>query len=778
MTSCYPMPRPAAIAAALAPVFGGLPAAALATHELPAVTVQEAPTPVERAALPNSSEGISASEAALRINVMNTEDTLKYLPSLLVRKRYAGDTQAPLATRTTGINASARSLIYADGVLLSALTGNNNTNASPRWFMVGPREIDRVDVMYGPYAAAYPGNSYGAVTEITTRMPQGLEAGASLTGSWQDFGQYGSSGTYRATQASAWLGGKAGDLSWRVAGNHLDAHSQPLTYLTTAQSATPAAGALPVATGSFGERNRLGAPVQVIGAGNLTDTRQDAGKIRLGYDFTPDWRAVYTFGHWQNRQDARPQTYLRTAAGSDYFGAASGNVNIGGFSYSQSALAGLFNRTLTEQEHRMHSLQVQKHAREGWTWELLASDYRYVQDEVRTSGGRFPAAQDGGPGRITDARGTGWNTLDLKAQQQAGGAHTLSLGLHYDHYRLSSPTHDTADWLAGEKGALFADSRGHTRTWAAWLQDVWRLAPGIKATLGARWESWRAYDGFNFNRGGGAGFAVDQPELAQAGWSPKAALAWDLGGPWYATLALGRALRFPTVGELYQNVQTGTSFTQADPNLRPERVSAAEIALERHLYGGSLRLSLFEERVSDALIAQTAKIAGFALPVNYVRNVDRTRQRGIELSARRADVFAKGLELWGSLTYVDAKILANSSYAAPAGAPGASSAGRRTPYVPTWRATLGASYQATEQLATTFAARYSTRLYATVDNTDVNPSTYQGFEGYLVFDARLHYRVDRRWSAALGVDNLFDQKYFLFHPFPQRTLFAELTFNY
>src|SRR6201999_3183008 len=92
------------------------------------------------------------------INAMNVEDTIKYLPSLIVRKRHIGDTQAPLATRTAGLGASARSLIYADGVLLSSLIGNNNTSASPRWSLVSPQEIARIDVLYGPFSAAYPGN--------------------------------------------------------------------------------------------------------------------------------------------------------------------------------------------------------------------------------------------------------------------------------------------------------------------------------------------------------------------------------------------------------------------------------------------------------------------------------------------------------------------------------------------------------------------------------------------------------------------------------------------
>ena len=99
---------------------------------------------------PSTIESLDAAALAETVNVINTEDSLKYLPSLLVRKRHIGDTQAPLATRTNGVGASARSLIYADGVLLSALIGNNNSTASPRWGMVSPDEISRIEVLYGP----------------------------------------------------------------------------------------------------------------------------------------------------------------------------------------------------------------------------------------------------------------------------------------------------------------------------------------------------------------------------------------------------------------------------------------------------------------------------------------------------------------------------------------------------------------------------------------------------------------------------------------------------
>ncbi len=77
--------------------------------------------------VPNKIEDVSAEDASIQINAVNTEDMLKYIPSIVVRKRHYGDTQDPLATRTSGVGASARSLLYVDGILISSPIGNNNS---------------------------------------------------------------------------------------------------------------------------------------------------------------------------------------------------------------------------------------------------------------------------------------------------------------------------------------------------------------------------------------------------------------------------------------------------------------------------------------------------------------------------------------------------------------------------------------------------------------------------------------------------------------------------
>ena len=177
--------------------------------------------------IPTTMEGITRAQIEQNINATDSEDAIKYFPSLLVRKRYIGDyNHAILSSRASGTGNSARSAVYADGILLSNYLGNGVGGLSfpPRWGLVTPEEIDRVDVMYGPFSAAYPGNSVGAVVDYVTRMPRQFEAHGKVGVVSQPFSMYNTSETYRAWQTSASVGNKAGDWAWWLNFNHTDKH--------------------------------------------------------------------------------------------------------------------------------------------------------------------------------------------------------------------------------------------------------------------------------------------------------------------------------------------------------------------------------------------------------------------------------------------------------------------------------------------------------------------------------------------------------------------------
>ncbi|HEV8519746.1 MAG TPA: TonB-dependent receptor [Burkholderiales bacterium] len=748
---------------------------------LPEITIKAAPSVAQKYQLPATTESVTAEQMAETINVMNTEDALKYLPSLIVRKRNFGDQQSPLATRTSGLGQSARSLIYADGVLLSTLIGNNNSGASPRWALVAPEEIERIEVMYGPFSAAYPGNSMGAVVEIITRMPQKFEAGAKAQGAVQDYSLYGTSSTYRSEQASVILGNRTGDLSWWLSANHLHSQTQPITIITALRPAAPSAAGTPT-TGAFMDVNKLGQPIAVIGSGGLETKNQDTFKAKVAYDFTPEWRGAYTLGFFQNDAKSKVDTYLRDAAGNPVFSGAS--LNIGGFNFTNigatsfSSTSGFYNLA---QEHTAHSLSLKSNMQREWDWEAVVSDVRFGLDTFRFPGTALPAAAGGGAGSILSMSGTGWSTLDLKGfwrPQGPKGAHQVSFGVHADRYNLVNPTFAAADWIGGSNGAITANSLGKTGTNALWIQDAWRFAPQFKLTLGARAESWRAFDGFNFvapSAAVPAGSSVSQPTITSSKFSPKASLAWEPNNDWKLTASYGTAYRFPTVSELYQAITVAGVVFTPNPDLRPERAYSGELALERVIDKGRVRVSLFQESLADALISQNSIIPGTNTIGASIQNIDRVRSQGIELVAEKSDAPIRGLDLSGSVTWVDSKILSDPGFRNVAGVL-TDVTGKYTPNIPRLKLTALATYRYDARLSGTLGARYSDRVWTTIDNSDPITHTFGGFDSYLVVDARLRYQFDKQWSAALGVDNLNNRKYFLFHPFPQRTFVAELKF--
>ena len=148
------------------------------------------------------------------------------------------------------------------------------------------------------------------------------------------------------------------------------------------------------------------------------------------------------------------------------------------------------------------------------------------------------------------------------------------------------------------------------------------------------------------------------------------------------------------------------------------------------------------------------------------RRVDRDRSNGIELVGVQKNALIDGLDLQGSLTYVIGRIAKDTVFPA--------ATGKFIPQLPKLRGEAQAIYHATDALALSLALRYSDKSFGTIDNSDPYSHTYQGFDGYMVLDTRLHYQVNDNWSAAIGIDNLNDEKYFLFHPFPQRTFVMEI----
>lgn len=685
-------------------------------------------------------------------NATESADALKYAPNMMVRKRYIGDPNAVISGRNAGTLQSARGLVYADGLLLSNLM-TNGYDGAPRWGMVTPQEIGAVDILYGPYSALYPGNSLGSTVLIHTVLPQRLTASVSSQFFSQDYRDaYGAGGHYNGHQAAATLGDRHGRFSWLLAISQLDNHGQPMQYATAKAGGDPSTAI--AVSGATPDRNPNGTPRLVYGANSIEHTVQNQAKLKVGVDLTEHVAALLSVGWWHNRADDRTRSLIRDAAGQPVgSGVISANGRI--WTLPPSGLAPMSARDT----HMLYGVELNGHLDNGWRWTVVASHYDFLRSQANTASLPEPGLPTGGPGTVADKSGSGWDTFDLRSSGSIGERHMLYAGVHGDRYVLETRVRNAGDWRAAANGTPVSAFAGRSQTRAAYLQDVWSFADAWSLTLGGRLEQWRAYGGLLANASQTLRYANRQ----RTDFSPKAALNWDLANGWELRLAHGKAVRYPTVAELFQGSISANAIINNDPDLKPERDESTDLTLTRQLDNGHWRVSAFQDRIADSLYSQTDITV--TPSITSVQNIGRMRSRGVEGELGLTDVWTAGLDLQASIAFTDAKTLDDRQY------PLAN--GKYFPRIPKVRASVFADYRFAPQWDASLGIRHSGRQYGTLDNSDY-VDTYGAVSRFTVADARLRWMFSPGWSAALGVDNLTNEQYWVYHPYAGRTWFGEL----
>lgn len=690
------------------------------------------------------------------VNAATPAQTLKYLPSIQVRERFIGDRNGIIATRTIGAISSAQSMLFADGVLLSNLLGNSYS-FPPRWGMVSPEEIESISMMYGPFSSLYAGNSFGGVISIQTRMPEKFESHVSVQTFIQNFKLYGTDSNNTGNHESASVGSKINDLSFWLGVDRLDNRGQPLDF-SVANVNTSGAGGTSV-VGAYQDKSEKNAGRIIFGATSIDDTQQMNAKLKLAYNFTPEFKAMYTLGLWDADGRTDVQSYIKdTATGNPVY---SGSVNFNGNKYSAVKMSPSKSETL----HIMQALDLKSNTKGFFDWQFTLSDYAYQKDlsgVSTTAAGENPYVTR--TGTLADMHGTGWTVLDARGTFRPKN-HIVDIGYHLDDYRLRSVTNDAADWLTNNKGAFNASSKGDTQTQVLYIQDKWQLNPHWALTLGAREEFWVASNGENQS----ATFIANYQSKSETKLSPKVSISYEPDPAWGFRAAFGQAFRFPTVTELYQQLVSGSNILVNNPNLKPEEVVSVELTAERRFLNGLMRVSFFNEQRYDGLISQTNLVSAGGTKT-YYQNVDHIRTYGVELATEWQDVLTSGLDLHANATLADAKVLLDS--AAP------SNNGNRAPRIPKQLYKAVAIYHLNNELTISLGARYSGRQYINLDNSDVNPDTYKAASQFLLVDIKANYKFSDRWTASLGIDNITNDKAYVSHPLPQRTGYFQVKFDY
>lgn len=692
------------------------------------------------------------------VNARNVEDLMKYAPDFFVRTRYAGDSNGVPGFRGTHSTQSARTLVMVDGFTVSNFLGNSFAYA-PKWGVVGPGEVAQFDVVYGPYSARYAGNSMGGVVNITTRSPEQTEAFAAVQGMAQPYDQYGTHDSYWGYSAEAGFGFRQKDGPWsvRLSGRHFRNTGHPQMFYGLAPSASTAA-ATPV-TGALVDPGQAmaGAPGTatnpIFAAQSPARITQDQAKLRLGYDGASGLTGEFLLAYWHNLDSqTAPDCYLRDAAGKTV---CDGLVSIGGQKYTASGA----NWSRMVRDELLAGLKLAAPISDAVGVQASVSTYRILRSDGFTSGSWTAGATDGA-GRLARQGPTWWWTGELSLTARIGGME-LAGGGSANLYRTDLTNYTLSNWRSDGGKAFSTRTFGKTRNLAAWAELRVPLH-AVTLTLGARYEDWRAFDG------GLVGAAITKlyPSRHAGGFQPKASLEWAVDADTRVQLSLAKAVRFPTVGELFQGSLNGDgTFNQNsfDPGLKPERSTDANLLVAHDFGGVKLTASAFWQRVKDTIFAFTGFNQNGVTTSSY-KNVDLTRQYGLELIAEARDVGLPGLDVDANAAWIDSVTLRND--AAP------TAEGVQFPRIPRWRINGNLRYRVAAPVLISIGVRYASR-----PNTDLfglqRGDTYGYTSELFALDARVSWDVTQQLKVSAGVDNITNDRAWVYHPYPQRSFLLE-----
>lgn len=342
---------------------------------------------------------------------------------------------------------------------------------------------------------------------------------------------------------------------------------------------------------------------------------------------------------------------------------------------------------------------------------------------------------------------------------------TLSLAFHYrrDEHNEAQVNRPTSPLRLVEP-----NQRSVERTWSAAIEDRLNVTPALRLTLGGSYD-WRDLDEaqeFGVPPGGtGASRLFNYPLGGASAWNAQGRLDWRGQDGSEAHASLSSRARFPTLFERFSS-QFGTA--EANPDLKPERATNAEIGASRSFGPVSIAAAAYFSWLTDALVSVRT-------PANLNRRDNRgsAEYYGAELSV---DVhLASTLDAGVNYSYIHRSFNVG---AAP-------SDGLIRPFeltdVPdhkgfafvTWRPVSAVSIAPSVEFA-------SDRITVTPASANGLAPAYYQTGDYVSAAFRAEADVTESISVSAGARNLFDRYYVLTDGFPEpgRSFFIGLRARY
>jgi iron complex outermembrane receptor protein len=660
------------------------------------------------------------------------------------RVRGLADNEAGVGMRGFSGRGGGQSRVL---VLLDGQPLNNGYSGAVNWTALALGEIDRIEVVRGPYSSLYGGNAMGGVVNVLTRPIDRRSA--------ELYTQYGGNQTVTASgRGSARLWSRLG-LGVAYEAQRTDGY-QNQEVLRTATDSTAAGGV--AVTGITRFLTRTGGVNYAVGL------RGDNGFARAGlrargeYTFDPQSHASFQYVRQRTRYDYDAYTSSVRTSGGEQLDSGSVVFEEGGrwrrIALAPSAYLGPEGGSLSSlyQGQWLHS------AASG-QWRVQAGMLDVPGDHVGQPG--VTATLDGGPGTLT-VQGSRNVFGATQWSRGLGDRHTVTLGVDLRREQAAIDVFATDDYRADRSPRPSETfSAGKAVTTAAFAQHQLALSARGTLTLGGRYDYWRTYDAASQAAAGLTPTAfVDRGAGALTG---KAAFVYAMTADTVLRSSVGTSFRSPTVFDLYRDLRLSSGqLLLGNPALEPERLTSWEVGV-RQMVGGawSFDAAYYENHISD-LVQRAVDLAGD--PTGFTSrhfNAGRARTRGAELAVTWRP--ARWLTARPTYTFTNARIVENA--AAPA------TVGRQVTFVPRHMA-AGTVTALVRRLAVTLTGRYQSAVFATDTNTDVVRNVPGAYDLFAELDAAATWTLRPGVSVNASIENLLNRHYYLFYRNPGRVASA------
>ena len=715
-----------------------------------------------------SPSSLISAEQLEAISFTTVEDALAHEPSLIVRKRFIGDANGVIGMRGSNMFQTTRSMVFVDGMPLHYHLQTRYRGA-PRWSLVSPGEIDDIEVIYGAFSAEYSGNAMGGVVNVNTRRPDSARIAFETGYFAQEYQQQETNETFGGYRTYASYENKLGNLGVFASYTRLDNEGQPQTQLfTKTGSGTASAVASSGAVQAVNQASEAGVYFADSGP---ESSKTDLFKAKLFYDLDRVQLRGSIAYEDRTRVEDQQNNFLRDSAGMPIFDR---RVDIDGQVYDTFA----YGRSRMQQRSQQRNslligAGVSAELDNGWVSDAFYS-YFNVLDDAEIRSGNHPLAESfiadnqAYKARITEYDNTGWQIVDLKFATEAwlgNDRQRLSVGVHYDDYKLNYIVDDynsiaglrDTDETDGNAATGRADSGGKASTAAAFFQYGYALSEHWDLALGLRYEDWQAEEGFIG--------ATQIAERSETGLSPKLSLAWESTEGLNLRYSVARALRFPVIEELYVNDSKGAgAATISDPSLKPEDGIFHNLGFVQAIDKGSVAVNLFYEVIDDVIFNQRATTGTSTfLPVGEVTT------SGAEFIWEQRQIFASAVDIRFNLSHVDAEITDNVF--------NPSFEGKQFPRSPKWRSNLMLSYRLSPQWDMGASVRYASNSYGELDNSDTASHVFGAQDSFVFVGTKLNWQASSALKLSAGIDNLFNEQAYVFHPWPGRTYHVQAKYQ-